>query len=162
MPSSAPAAFVAFICNPAYAGPGNRLTHSCRSNTLHRKEDLSPAAFESELHQAHDQIWNTAIPSSASHATGCHRLIHNMAERFYKHGEAYFQFITNPTIDPTNNVAEQSLRFVVMDRHVTQGTRSPRGQRICERLWTVMATCALQRRSPFEWMCRAITAAFQG
>jgi hypothetical protein len=129
--------------------------------TLHRQGVLSPGAFESELHQAHDQIWNAAIPPSGSHPTGYHRLICNMAERFYKHGEAYFQFITNPTIDPTNNVAEQALRFVVIDRQVTQGTRSPRGQRICERLWTVMATCALHRRSSFEWMCRAITACFK-
>jgi hypothetical protein len=35
-------------------------------------------------------------------------------------------------------VVEQAMRFVVIDRHVTQGTRSARGQEICERLWTVM------------------------
>jgi hypothetical protein len=85
-----------------------------------------------------------------------------MAARFAKHGEAYFQFITTPTIEPTNNVGEQALRFVVMDRHVTQGTRSARGQEICQRLWTVMATCALHARSPFEWICQAISAYFQG
>jgi hypothetical protein len=50
-----------------------------------------------------------------------------MAERFSNHGEAYFQFITHPAIDPTNNVVEQAMRFVVIDRHVTQGTRSARG-----------------------------------
>ena len=91
-----------------------------------------------------------------------HRLIANLVRRFEKHGEAYFQFITHPEIDPTNNVAEQAMRFVVIDRHITQGTRSWRGRQICERIWTVMATCTLQKRSPFHWIYEAITAWFQG
>jgi transposase len=127
--------------------------------TLHRKDQLSAQAFERELNQAHDQIWKAAIPSSeGSH----HRLIYNMAERFYQHGEAYFQFITTPAIDPTNNVVEQAMRFVVIDRHITQGTRSARGRQICERLWTVMATCALHKRSPFQWIYQAIVAHLMG
>jgi transposase len=125
--------------------------------TLHRKNQLSARAFEAELQQAHDQIWKAAIPSSAG---PYHRLIYNMAERFYKHGEAYFQFITTPAIDPTNNVVERAMRFVVIDRHITQGTRSARGREICERLWTVMATCALHKRSPFLWIYQAISAHF--
>jgi len=43
--------------------------------------------------------------------------------------EAYFRFITTPGIDPTNNLAEQAIRFVVIDRHITQGTRSEKGRR---------------------------------
>ena len=85
-----------------------------------------------------------------------------MAERFYHHGEAYFQFITTPAIDPTNNLVEQAMRFVVIDRHVTQGTRRVRGRQICERLWTVMATCALHKRSPFQRICQAINAYAKG
>jgi transposase len=126
---------------------------------LHRKDQLGARTFETELAAAHDQIWKAAIPSSAG---PFHRLIRNMAERFYKHGEAYFQFITTPGIDPTNNVAEQAMRFIVIDRHVTQGTRSARGRQICERLWTVMATCALHKRSPFQWIYKAISAYFKG
>lgn len=127
--------------------------------TLHRKDQLSAPAFEAELDKVHAQIWRAAIPASGG---PIHRLVWNMAERFAKHGDAYFQFITHPDIDPTNNVAEQAMRFVVIDRHVTQGTRSARGREICERLWTVMATCALQKRSSFQWICAAITAYFKG
>ena len=127
--------------------------------TLHRKDQLSARDFESELGRAHEQIWEAAIPASIG---PFHRLVWNMAERFSKHGEAYFQFITTPTIDPTNNAVEQAMRFVVIDRHVTQGTRSARGRQICERLWTVMATCALHKRSPFQWIYQAISAYFNG
>lgn len=81
-----------------------------------------------------------------------------MAKRFRQHAEAYFTFITTPGMDPTNNVAEQAIRFVVIDRHVTQGTRSVKGRRANQRLWTVIATCALQGRSAFAFILEAVEA----
>ena len=50
-----------------------------------------------------------------------------MAKRFREHGESYFTFVTTPGVEPTNNLAEQAIRFVVIDRHITQGTRSEAG-----------------------------------
>ena len=91
-----------------------------------------------------------------------HRLIENLSHRFCLHGEGYFRFITHPQIQPTNNSVEQAMRFVVMDRHMTQGTRSQRGREFCERLWTILATCSLQKRSAFEWIHAAIRAHFNG
>lgn len=46
-------------------------------------------------------------------------------EEWYKVGDArraesYFRFITTPGIEPTNNLAEQAIRFVVIDRRITQ------------------------------------------
>jgi transposase len=139
-------------------GRGLRAGLQALFGTLHRKEQLSARAFEAKLQQAHDQIWKAAFPPGKGPV---HRLIYNLAERFYHHGEAYFQFITTPGIQPTNNVVEQAMRFVVIDRHITQGTRSARGRQICERLWTVMATCALHQRSAFQWIHRAISAYLQ-
>ncbi len=82
----------------------------------------------------------------------------NLATRFRNHGEAYFQFMTTPGIDPTNNTAEQAIRFIVIDRYVTQGTRSDRGRTASERIWTVIATCAIQGRSAFEFIRQAVYA----
>ena len=28
-------------------------------------------------------------------------------------------FITTPAVEPTNNLAEQAIRYVVIDRHIT-------------------------------------------
>ena len=84
----------------------------------------------------------------------------NLADRFVKHGDAFFQFITTPEIDPTNNIAEQAIRFVVIDRYVTQGTRSEKGRRNSERLWTVLATCGIKDRSAFYFIRTAIHAYF--
>ena len=60
-----------------------------------------------------------------------------------------------------DRVADQAIRFIVIDRHVTQGTRSAKGQRANERLWTVIATCALQGCSAFEFILQAVQAYFQ-
>ncbi len=86
----------------------------------------------------------------------------NLAKRFAAHGESYFRFITTPGVEPTNNLAEQAIRFVVIDRLITQGTRSDSGNRGCERIWTVIATCRQQGRSVFAYLEAAVTAWFHG
>jgi len=84
-----------------------------------------------------------------------------MANRFRKNGKAYFAFITTPGCEPTNNLAEQAVRFVVIDRLIMQGTRSKKGRESSERLWTVVGTCALQGRSAFDFILQAVRAYFQ-
>ena len=90
------------------------------------------------------------------------RASQNIAARFVKHGQAYFEFVTTPGVEPTNNLAEQAIRFVVIDRRITQGTRGETGRRWCERIWTVIATCSQQGRSVFEYLSAAVAAYFNG
>jgi hypothetical protein len=52
--------------------------------------------------------------------------------------EDYFRFLFTPGLEPTNNHNEQQLRHSVIDRKITQGTRSEAGQRYHERMWTVL------------------------
>ena len=74
-----------------------------------------------------------------------------MARRFRLYGEQYFEFITTPRIEPANNLAEQTIRFIVIDRHVTQGTRNLKGRKTNERLWRLIAISALQGRSAYKF-----------
>src|SRR4029077_13485910 len=85
-----------------------------------------------------------------------------LAKRLREYGTSYFLFITTPGVEPTNNLAEQAIRFVVIDRLITQGTRGEAGQRFCERIWTVIATCTQQGRSVFEYLGKAVDALMQG
>jgi hypothetical protein len=39
-----------------------------------------------------------------------------MAKRLQAHGKSYFTLVTTPGVQPTNNLAEQAIRFVVIDR----------------------------------------------
>jgi transposase len=85
-----------------------------------------------------------------------------LAERFRgRQADNYFRFLTTPGIEPTNNQTEQAIRHIVIDRHITQGTRGKRGQRWCERVWTMIATCRQQSRRVFEFFCNALNAHFQ-
>jgi transposase len=124
---------------------------------IHQREEMSAAELESQLQRARDRVLQAGLsavpPTSAAQ---------NMANRFRKHGEAYFTFVTTPGVEPTNNVAEQAIRFVVIDRHITQGTRSEAGRKWSERIWTVIATCAQQNQSVYAFLQRALDHWFNG
>jgi transposase len=131
---------------------------------IHDRGSMTPQTFTTALEHAKQQIITAAlndVPSSVNkNGKEEKREAQNMANRFRLHGKAYFEFITTPGIDPTNNVAEQAIRFVVIDRHVTQGTRSVKGRQSNERLWTVIATCSLQGRSAFNFILESVKAYF--
>ena len=134
---------------------GERVREALRElfAVIHRRDKLSEAGFARKLEAARTEVIRVAttrIPQG-KHAQ-------NLAKRFRQHGEAYFQFITTPGIEPTNNLAEQAIRFVVIDRRITQGTRSETGRRWCERIWTTIATCAQQGRSVFEFLLESVQA----
>jgi transposase len=122
---------------------------------IHERDQYTKAGFRNALQNAGDELWAEIVwrvPNTAE--------ARNLAERFEKHGESYLRFITTPGIEPTNNLAEQAIRFVVIDRKVTQGTRSTTGQRWLERIWTVMATCAQTGRSVFTFLNESLSAFF--
>ena len=123
---------------------------------IHRREEMTEAQFAKAIEKARRDLVTTAKRAPPRSET------QNLAERFRFHGESYFRFITTPGIEPTNNLAEQAIRFVVIDRQITQGTRSETGRQWCERIWTVMATCAQQGRSVLEYLENTIHAYFNG
>ena len=84
----------------------------------------------------------------------------NIARRFSLHGDSYLRFIEHPELEPTNNLAEQAIRFVVLDRAVTQGTRSENGRNWSERAWTANATCSMRKYSLFSFLKQAINSFF--
>ena len=134
---------------------GQRLRDALRElfGVIHRREKMTAAGFQKALEAAREHVMKAAttrVPD-VKHAR-------NLAKRFRENGEAYFRFITTPGIDPTNNLAEQAIRFVVIDRHITQGTRSEKGRRWCERIWTVIATCAQQGRAVFQFLLDSVQA----
>jgi transposase len=124
---------------------------------IHRREELSALAFQCQLEAARAEVLRRGTQDvPATKASG------NLAKRLATHGASYFRFLTTPGVEPTNNLAEQAIRFVVIDRLITQGTRSEAGNRWCERIWTVIATCSQHGRSVFEYLEAAVSAWFHG
>jgi transposase len=138
-------------------GEGLREALRDRFAVIHRREEWTEPEFRRRLGAARDEVlWRGTSDVPATRASG------NLAERLEAYGASYFRFITEPGIEPTNDLAEQAIRFVVIDRRITQGTRGERGDRWCERIGTVMATCSQQGRSVFEYLEAAVTAWFHG
>ena len=123
---------------------------------FHQQAELPAEVFQPYLEMVREQVMQVGLEAAPPTRHG-----QNMAERFRKHGAAYFTFITTPGVQPTNNLAEQAIRFVVIDRHITQGTRSEGGRRWSERIWTVIATCVQQGKSVYDFLCAAINAWFE-
>lgn len=138
---------------------GERVLKAMRElfEVIHHREEYEPAAFQIALENAGDELWAQAV-----YRVPATKEARNLAKRFKKHGEAYLKFITTPGIEPTNNLAEQAIRFVVIDRQITQGPKGEGGRRWLERIWTTMATCAQQGRSAFEFLFEAVRQHFQG
>jgi transposase len=136
---------------------GERLREALREmfKVIHRREQMSEKQFQCELVLARSKVMRCATIDVPATKHG-----RNMEARFKKHGESYFRFVTTPGVEPTNNLAEQAIRFVVIDRLITQGTRSDRGNRWCERIWTVIATCTQRGRLVFEYLEAAVGAWF--
>jgi transposase len=137
---------------------GERLREALRElfGLIHRHEQMPAAQFRQQLQAARDEVLRvgtTEVPPG--------RQTQALAKRFRKYGAEYFTFVTTPGVEPTNNSAEQAIRFVVIDRHITQGTRGEAGQRFCERIWTVLATCARQGRSVWEYLNAAVGSYFE-
>jgi transposase len=121
-----------------------------------QREQLGEGGFRMRLQAARDKVLRVGLAGPPT------RHGQNMVKRFREHGAAYFTFVTTPLVEPTNNLAEQAIRFVVIDRHITQGTRSEGGRRFCERVWTVIATCTQQGKSVYAFLRLAVGNWFEG
>lgn len=108
---------------------------------FHRREELPKREWPARLQRARQRVLDAGLERvpETRHAQ-------NLAHRFRRHGDAYFTFLTTPGVEPTNNLAEQAIRFVVIDRLSTQGTRGAAGRHGSERIWSVIATWVQQGR----------------
>jgi len=121
---------------------------------IHRRDETTPERFQRAIEQARQTVLKVGRKAPMRRQT------QNLAERFRKHGDAYFRFITTPGLEPTNNLAEQAIRFVVIDRRITQGTRSETGRKWNERIWTTIATLTQQGRPIIAYLRDAVHATF--
>lgn len=151
--------FLITLPDPDAVAYGKRLLDTMRAlfHVIHQRETMAPAAFTAALCKARQ-----AILREAQRHVPAVREAQLVAKRLRNYGDAYFQFITTPGVEPTNNLAEQAIRFVAIDRHITQGTRSERGREWSERIWTVLATCATQKRSAYDYLVEVVEAHFNG
>ena len=81
---------------------------------IHRRELLTAERFQAQLEAA-----RAKVPDDSRNVPETNRC-RNLAKRFEEHGESYFRFIRSPGVEPTDDLAAQAIRFVVIDRLITQ------------------------------------------
>lgn len=133
----------------------------------HRRDEMTEEGFRRSLLTHRDRFLEIIRQPPAS------KEARNLAARFqtieytndaddevktYDLSQDYFRFLFADQIEPTNNHSEQQIRHCVIDRKITQGTRSEAGQRYNERMWTAIATCKKQNRNFFTFLHDSIKA----
>jgi len=72
------------------------------------------------------------------------RFINNLWKRDI---ENLFRFVTDPEIDPTNNISERELRHLVIIRKISNGSRSPRGANVTAILTSIIQTIKFNKQN---------------
>lgn len=83
------------------------------------------------------------------------------ARRLLKEIDSLWVFLEVSGVEPTNNAAERGLRFAVIWRKRTQGTRCEKGDRWTERILTLRQTARLRKKSCFCILVDAMSAFFK-
>ncbi len=84
------------------------------------------------------------------------------ARRQEREMENLFLFLKAEGVEPTNNFAERMLRFAVLWRWRSQGTRSEKGNRWAERILSLRQTCKLKGKPSYEVLVDAVECHFAG
>lgn len=82
----------------------------------------------------------------------------NTCRHILKLRPALWTFVHTPGIEPTNNLAERSLRSYVIWRKVCFGTQSCRGSLYVARMMTIVGSCKLQCRNILDFVTQAVLA----
>lgn len=83
----------------------------------------------SQRHYKHKTIW---------------KFTKNLAQRDI---ENLFRFITDPDVDPTNNISERELRELVIIRKISNGSRSEKGSETTAILLSIIQTLRLKKKN---------------
>ena len=70
-----------------------------------------------------------------------------------RHLDGLVVFVTESAVPPTNNIAERSLRHLVVSRNISGGTRSPKGTATNIALASLFGTWHLQTVHPYAACC---------
>jgi transposase len=147
-------------------GPGRPtgealLEHSDHlSHWWHRVRDgtLSRATFRTYVgwlrSAVRDDLERGTACGCATTAATCRALL--------AHERRLWTFVRHDGVEPTNNVAERTVRHGVLGRKTRGGTDSATGSRFVERILSVVATCRQQDRNVWDYLTDCHRATLMG
>ena len=84
-----------------------------------------------------------------------------LARSIAREMDSLWLFLDEEGVEPTNNRSERALRFAVLWRKRSNGTRSDKGDRWVERILSLKQTCRMKSMSVFQILASAIDAFFK-
>ena len=108
-----------------------------------------------QQHAFEQQLWRVCQPyvrTSSPQHTLCERV-----ERFLPE---LFVFVAVPGVPAHNNLAERSVRPLVIARKISGGTRSPKGSQTRMGLASLFGTWMAQHLNPFQQCLTLLTTTF--
>jgi hypothetical protein len=91
-----------------------------------------------------------------------HAKLKALANEILNDWDAVVAFVKNPGLPATNNEAERALRWAVMYRKITFGTRTNEGSRSYSALISVIETCRLRGVDPWDFVALTIARGRKG
>jgi len=118
----------------AYAGPDPALPPAKQQ-----------AARRAQQHGFEQELWAVCAPSAHTSAPQ-----HTLCERVERFLPELFVFVAVPGVPAHNNLAERSVRPLVIARKISGGTRSPEGSNTRMALFSLFSTWIAQGLDPFS------------
>jgi transposase len=98
-----------------------------------------------------------SFKSCLKNAINCgHTRTAGTCKNILKYFESLFTFSRHEGIEPTNNHAERQIRKYVIYRKLSYGTKSERGSRFIERIFSISATCKQQGKNIINYIKQAV------
>lgn len=123
-----------------------RLWHTHKRNSLSREQLIAltqPILLEMRSFLEN----NRNAPSPA---------VSKFSRQLLKKWEHLFVFLSHHGVEPTNNLAERSVRPAVQARKISFCTRSDQGQIVRARLLTIWQSCRMQQKNALDFFRQAI------
>ena len=137
----------------------------CWTHLLRNSKDLAEYYHEAKyIHKRMKFIFRKAKEGEKKEKLLC--CIDLIASRAYRSSQVYkfvksvcrkhrgdlFIFVDNPSVSPTNNLAERGIRPAVVIRKISGGSRSENGAETTARLLSVLQTAKLQSKDYIGFM----------
>ena len=108
-----------------------------------------PAPTVEQRRHEYAELYQQAWRLGQQHAYDSRHPCWALAKRLLRHQEELFQFLLQPGVPADNNLAERSLRPLVILRKISGGTRSKEGSHTRLTLASLLATWQARHLNPF-------------
>lgn len=131
------------ICNAKelaqfYGEDGKRI-HKILKHTYQQALKFDHKGTDKDIKKLYKNM-KTALTQEPYKSTKCWKFVENLL----KEENNLFQFVKNPDVEATNNIAERGLRHSVIARKISGGNKTPKGAEIYETLTSVYHTLQLR------------------